>query len=312
MNFSPDLIQASYAACQRRARRSKSNFYPCFMLLGKSKRRAMEALYAFMRHTDDLGDHPGPEQLRHDALIRWRALLDQALLGQMQPPELPEPQHGQLEHPDDTAGRILLPALADTVRRFEIPSRHLHAVIDGVEMDFRKNRYETFDELADYCRHVASAVGLACIHIWGFQGDEALQPADKCGIAMQLTNILRDLGEDVRMDRVYLPLEDLRLCDYSVEDLSAGVVDERFAHLLELQVARAEQFYHEGSELIEYLEPAGRRVFGMMMNTYHDLLGRVARHGDELLSCRLRLGRWHKLRIASRWILLPPRRAALP
>ena len=186
-------IDASYALCRRMARQSGSSFYPCFFLLGREKRRAMDALYAFMRHTDDLGDNPQPVAARASAVRGWRASLAGALNGSWETPQ----------HP-------LLPALADTVHRFHIPPEHLFAVIDGVEMDLAGRQYETFEDLAGYCRCVASAVGLACLHVWGYGGDEAREPADKCGLAFQLTNILRDLKEDAGQGRVYLPLEDLR------------------------------------------------------------------------------------------------------
>ena len=131
-----------------------------------------------------------------------------------------------------------LPALADTVRRYRIPPEHLYAVIDGVEMDLDSRRYETFEELQPYCERVASAVGLACIHVWGFRGPGAFEPARNAGIALQLTNVLRDLKEDAAAGRVYLPLNDLRDCGYSVDDLMAGVDDERFRRLMAIEVAR--------------------------------------------------------------------------
>jgi len=184
-------------------------------------------------------------------------------------------------------------------------------VIDGVEMDLNRRRYETFGELEVYCRRVASAVGLACIHVWGFTGEEALEPARKCGLAMQLTNILRDLKEDARRDRVYLPLEDLRRCGYSVDDLLAGVADDRFLELMSFQIGRAKRLYAEGAELMRCLRPSGRRIFGMMMTTYRALLRKIERRPAEVLRRRVSLSRGQKLRIAARWMLLPPRIAAL-
>jgi len=312
MTFSPEVIRTSYVACRRLARRAGSNFYPCFLLLERSKRRAMDALYAFMRHTDDLGDNPEPARVRHDALVHWRALVEQALLDQLPPLATREPQHEELEEPEDFVGHALLPAVADTVRRFQIPHEHLHAVIDGVEMDLARQRYETFEDLCVYCRRVASAVGLACIRIWGFRGEDAPDQARKCGIALQLTNILRDLREDAEVGRIYLPQADLRQCEYPAEYLRRGVVNERFHRLVALEIDRAKQLYHEGADLIDSLEPDGRRIFGMIFTTYYRILHEIEQHVDQLLIRRIRLGRWQKLRIALRWILLPPRRTALP
>ena len=134
---------------------------------------------------------------------------------------------------------FLLFSLADAVQCFRIPPEHLFAAIDGVEMDLDGNRYETFEQLERYCERVASAVGLACIHIWGFDGQEALEPARRVGLALQLTNILRDVKEDAARGRVYLPLEDLRTCGYAVEDLRANITNDAFFRLMRLEIERA-------------------------------------------------------------------------
>ena len=209
-------------------------------------------------------------------------------------------------------GRAILPALVDTVARFAIPPQYLFAVLDGVEMDLENRSYETFDELEKYCQRVASAVGLACIQIWGFRDQAALEPARKCGIAFQLTNILRDLGEDAARGRIYLPLADLRMAGYSAEELRAGRRNEGFDRLLEMEIDRARQLYHEAAELIDWLEPDGRRIFGMMTGIYYRLLERIAQRRQDLFQCRIGLSRRDKLLLALRWLLLPPRRSALP
>jgi phytoene synthase len=311
MKLSEELIEASYARCRRVARRSGSNFYLSFLRLPRAKRRAMDALYAFMRHTDDLADNPQPLELRREALRKWRATLNHALQGLFDLPDRQQTRHKRRELPNNACGRGLLPALADAVERFGVPAEHLVAVIDGVEMDLTRRRYETFDELEHYCEHVASAVGLACIHIWGFHGQQAIEPARKCGVALQLTNILRDLKEDARQDRVYLPLADLRQFGCSVDGLKQGEADERFDRLMQFQIDRAERFYREGAELIEWLESAPRRTFGMMMATYHALLEKIKRRPREVLRRRIRLSRPRKLQIVARWTFLPPRAAAL-
>lgn len=306
MNLSPGAIRESYAFCRRVNRRAGSNFLASFRLLPHAKRPAMNALYAFMRHTDDLADNPQPAPLRAKALVQWRAALEDALLGRFDP-----------SGPHDAAGQALLPALADAVTRYQVPPEHLHAVIDGVQMDLKRRRYEVFDQLEQYCCRVASAVGLACIHVWGFRGrgsahgQEALRRARSCGIALQLTNVLRDIKEDARQDRVYLPLEDLRRCGYSVDELKAGVVNGRFLRLMELEIERAEHFYREGAELLDRLEPDGRRIFGMMMATYRALLRTIQRRPADVFTRRIRIGRAKKLQLAFRWTLLPPRVAAL-
>jgi phytoene synthase len=265
-----------------------------------------------MRRTDDLADDPGPVDDRRVSLDRWRQSLDAALDGELDPTG-PQPvsdnQSGSSPH---DPGHMLLPALAETVRQFRIPPEHLHAVIDGVEMDLRHAQYETFDDLVEYCHRVASAVGLACIHIWGFRDDGAMEPARKTGIAFQITNILRDVREDAQRGRIYLPQEDLRRFDYSPGELARQVVDKRFFRLMEFEIERAERLYHAGSELLDWLEPDGRRIFGMMTAVYHGLLEKIARRPANVFSRRIRLGRLRLAMIAARWMLLPARRSSLP
>jgi phytoene synthase len=309
MKPSADTVQASYRFCRRVCRQANSNFAFSFLFLPRAKRRAMTALYAFMRHTDDLVDNQQPGQLRSEALLRWRAALEETLLGNTDAPEDHQQQLDRPHIPGQETGRAVLPALADTIRQFAIPAEHLRAVIDGVEMDLARRRYETFEELQQYCERVASAVGLACLHVWGFHGQPALEPARKCGVALQLTNILRDLKDDARADRVYLPLADLRQCRYSVDDLKQAVVDERFQRLMQLQVDRAEEFFREGAELLRWLEPDGQRISGMMMATYHALLKKIRRRPHDVFARRICVGRLEKLRIAARWTLLPTRPA---
>ena len=304
MNHSPDTLQASYRFCRSMCRRAKSNFSISFLLLPKNKCRAMHALYAFMRHTDDLADNDQPADVRAEMLHQWRATLDGALAD------------SEVVLPSDDPGRNLLPALADTVRTFHIPREHLHAVIDGVEMDLTPRRYETFGDLEVYCRRVASAVGVACLHIWGFRGPEALTSAHQCGLAMQLTNILRDLGEDAREGRVYLPMDELRQCGYAPENLAdnltRGIADESFDRLMRFQIDRAAGFYVEGARLFDWLEPDGRRIFGTMMSTYRALLTQIERDPSQVLRRRVRLSATKKLWIAARWMLVPPRTVPMP
>ncbi|MEN6450027.1 MAG: phytoene/squalene synthase family protein [Thermoguttaceae bacterium] len=309
MNPSRDLIEASYAYCRRMSRQAGSSFHAGFLLLPPAQRRAMWALYAFMRHTDDLADAPSEGQSRHESLAAWRSSLCQALqedaetnrgLGTSElscSPHLPAETH-----------ELILPALADVVRQFAIPPAHLFAAIDGVEMDLDGRGYETFEELEQYCERVASAVGYCCIHIWGLRGIEAIRPARQAGIALQLTNILRDLREDAAAGRVYLPGEDLRQVGYSAEDLRAGVGDERFRRLMAMEIARARRLYAEGAELLDWLAPTGRRIFGLLMATYRSLLDKIAGDPTAVLHRRVAVGRLKRLGLLARWSLWPPRR----
>jgi phytoene synthase len=344
MTASHDTLETSYAFCRQSCRQAGSSFYAGFLLLPKEKRRAMEALYAFMRCTDDLadegtggrgqgsgargrrsgisgqgpevggqgGESPNQENVRGAAIAAWRAALEQALTDTgpavQLPPQLAElpPQHDFPLSALCLPPSALFPALADTVRRFHIPHEHLLAVIDGVEMDLLPRRYETFDELERYCERVASAVGLACIHIWGFRGPEAIEPARQAGVALQLTNILRDLREDAAAGRVYLPLADLRRCGYSEQELLAGKANGAFFELMRFEIDRAKQFYRAAAGLRDWLEPDGRRIFGLMTATYRQLLKRIERQPADVLRRRVRVGFLTKLRLFARWMLFSP------
>ncbi len=175
----------SYAWCERLARQQAGNFYHAFRLLPADQRRAMCALYAFLRVADDVTDGPEAVAEKRLALAEWRQQLDEALAG-------------VYHHP-------LHPAFHHTVQQYHIPRRYLDDVLDGVGMDLDTDHYDTFADLYRYCYRVASAVGLACIHIWGFAEKRATDYAEAAGIALQLTNILRDVGEDAARGRVYLP-----------------------------------------------------------------------------------------------------------
>jgi phytoene synthase len=241
--------------------------------------RDMCVLYAFMRHTDDLGDdHDLDPAERQRRLQDWRGDLDRALNGQAD-------------------GRIL-PALADVARRREIPHEYLREVIAGVESDLLPRRFATFVELERYCYQVAGAVGLCCIHVWGFRGEHATNLAIDCGTAFQLTNILRDLGEDARSGRIYLPDDELARFGYGAAELQAGVRDERFEQLMRFEVDRAWQFYARGAELYECLHRPGRSVLTAMLRIYGALLREIERRDFDVFTRPIRLSASRKLAIA--------------
>jgi phytoene synthase len=270
----------SYAYCERLARRAAGNFYHAFHLLPAEQRRAMCALYAFMRIADDLGDGPGTPEAKRPALEGWRDDLRAALAG-------------EYRHP-------LHPALADTVARYGVPSRYLEELLDGVAMDLDMACYDTFAELYRYCYRVASVVGLACVHVWGYAGPAANGPAEAAGVALQLTNILRDLGEDAARGRVYLPREDLKRFGYRPEDFAAGVRGEAFRQLMRFEAGRAYGYYAAAAPLAGLLPPAGRAVFLVMTRTYRALLDAIVRRDYDVFSTRVRLSRAHKLLLAAR------------
>lgn len=240
----------------------------------------MDALYAFMRLTDDLSDEPGETGEKRAKLNTWRASLSAALAGDS-------------SHP-------IHPALRRTVVDFGIDSKYLFEVIDGVESDLEPVRFATFDELVPYCHRVASAVGLACLPVWGCRDPRAAAPGEAAGIAFQLTNILRDLGEDRARGRIYLPADELARFDCLPESW-----DERgpkFRELMRFQVERAERYYAEADALNGFLPPSGRAIYRVMFRTYRDLLEEIVRGDFEVFARRVRVPRWKKAAIfASAW-----------
>jgi phytoene synthase len=278
-------LRRSYTYCEQLARREAGNFYHAFRVLPTRQRRAMCALYAFLRVADDLSDGPGEPSAKRLSLADWRRGLEQSL-------------QGEYLHP-------LHAAFHDTVRTYHIPREYLEAVLDGVEMDLAPVSYATFDDLRLYCYRVASAVGLACIHIWGFTQERAKVYAEHAGLAFQLTNILRDLGEDAARGRVYLPRDELAQFDYDEERLRGGVRDERFRALMRFQVERARHYYDAAGPLVPLLLPAGRAVFLVMSRTYRGLLDAIERRDYDVFSSRVRLSAWRKLLLVLR--MLPVR-----
>jgi 15-cis-phytoene synthase len=272
-------LSRSYSYCERLARREAANFYPAFRVLPGGQRRAMCALYAFLRVTDDLADGPGTDIEKRIGLTRWRGQFAQAL-------------SGDYSHP-------IYPAFHHTLTAYAIPRAYLDSVLDGVEMDLSLSRYSTFTDLYGYCYRVASAVGLACIHIWGLRTESAKDLAESAGVALQLTNILRDLREDAARGRIYLPEEDLKRFRYDAEELSRGALNLRFQQLMEFQVARARVYYHKAKPLAKLLEPAGRAVFQVILATYEGLLNSIEQCHYDVFSRRVSLSRWRKLSLVA-------------
>lgn len=279
----------SYSWCQRLSKQTAGNFYFAFWTLPPGLFRDMCVLYAFMRVSDDLGDDDRmPVANRANKIVQWRTSLTQALT------------ENRFDHP-------VFPALADIIRRHQIPHEYFYTVIEGVESDLQSNGFESFDELREYCYQVAGVVGLCCIHIWGFHDDRAISRAIDCGVAFQLTNILRDLGEDSAMGRVYLPREDLLRFGYTPEDLAAHQRDERFCRLMEFEVARAKHYYESARTLFDYLEPPGKPILSAMLQIYGGLLHEIQRRDFDVFSSRISLPRWRKVLISlkgslgSRW-----------
>ena len=266
-----NAIEQSYEYCRRVARTRAKNFYYSFVLLSKEQKDAMCAMYAFMRYCDDLSDEPGATTA---PIERWRADLTEALAGH-------KPSSGDIWE-----------AFMDTVQRYRIPHQYFYEMIDGVLSDLEPRRIQTFDELYRYCYQVASVVGLTIIHIFGFESPDALKLAEKCGIAFQLTNILRDVREDQENQRVYIPAEDVRKFG---ADLARH--DENFVHLMSFEAQRARAYYDESRPLIGLVHARSRASLWALIEIYRRLLARIERSNFDVLSRRIRVPTWEKLAI---------------
>jgi phytoene synthase len=265
----------------RLTRRSRSNFYYAFLVLPRARREALYAVYAFCRIVDDIADLGGDIALQRRELERWRGELARCYDG--------GPTHSPV------AARLL-----EAIHRYPIPRPALEAIVDGVEMDLDGATYATFDRLYTYCYRVASAVGLCCIEIFGYTDPRAREYAVNLGIALQLTNIMRDVGADARAGRVYLPQEDLDRFGVTTEDLRNGRYTDAFIRLMEHQALRARQFYGAARRVFPERDARTLVAAEIMGRIYFALLGEIEARGYRVFEDRVALSARRKLAIALR------------
>jgi 15-cis-phytoene synthase len=288
-------LSHAYLVCRGITRESARNFYYAFLVLPREKRDALSAVYAFMRHSDDLADD---EQLsapeKRQKLAEWSDHMHRVLAG---------------EATDDP----VLFALADAHQKFEIRIDLLDKLVEGTAMDAEQQPgsgepaalYRTFDELSNYCYHVASVVGLICIKIFGYKNAAAEPLAERCGLAFQLTNIIRDVKEDAMMGRVYLPAEDLARFERTASELSPqalrnGFDGARFRPILEMEAQRAREFYRAADQLIPLIDEDCRPALWVLIEIYRRLLEKIATGGFNVFGPKVRLSAFEKLRIVAR------------
>ncbi|MBI3988008.1 MAG: presqualene diphosphate synthase HpnD [candidate division NC10 bacterium] len=234
---------------------SSSNFYYAFLFLPKEKRDAIHAVYAFCRHLDDIVDENPRREEAEEQLKRWREELDRCF-------------RGEAAHP-------ITVKLEDVLRCFTIPKGYFELVVDGVEMDLRKVRYETFEELYEYCYRVASAVGLICIEIFGYESPTAKAYAENLGVAFQLTNIMRDLATDAMRGRIYLPQIELRQFGYREEDLLKGRYNAPFVELMRFQASRAKEYFRKAEASLAREDRPSMLAAEIMRGIYYQLLQEI-------------------------------------
>jgi len=279
----PDL-EASFLYARRLTRAAARNFSYSFWFLPPPRRRAIAAVYAFSRRLDDCVDAAVAGSVDRGEALRG---LDR-LAGLLDGSTAPDP---------------LGPAIRDTIERFRIPLEPFHDLIAGMRMDLDISRYATFEDLKLYCYRAASTVGLICIEIFGNDGPAARPPAIELGIAMQLTNILRDIPEDHARGRIYLPGEDLARFGYTEEDLARRVVDDRFRSLMAFEVARAREHFVRASALPPLLRPDSRRCPMVLAAFYSAILDRIERARHDVFIRRPRLPLARKLALVGKALL---------
>jgi phytoene synthase len=264
--------------CQDKAASSGSSFYYSFMFLPPEKRRAITALYAFCREVDDVVDECSDEGVARTTLNWWRSEVA-AIYG------------GKPQHP------VAL-ALVPVAKRFNLPQKHLLEIIDGMEMDLDHCRYPDFQSLQLYCYRVASVVGLLAAEIFGYRDPETLKYAHDLGIAFQLTNIIRDVGEDARRNRIYLPREELAQFGVSEADIVHAKETDNFQKLMAFQVERAQRYYRQALEHLPAADRKSQRTGLIMAAIYSATLDEVVASGCHVLKERVSLGPGYKLWLA--------------
>jgi phytoene synthase len=289
----PLQLRAAYSVCRHIARSAAKNFYYGFLLLPHRKRNALSAVYAFMRHADDLSDDPSiPAEQRRAKLDEWMDALRRVVAG---------------ERTDDP----VLFALADSQKHFNIPLGLLEKLVHGTEMDvpgaadgrLPQLQYESFDQLYDYCYHVASVVGLVCIRIFGYRDPRAEKLAEEVGVAFQLTNILRDVKEDAALGRVYLPREDFARFGVDVQALTNGSAPASLRPVMEFEALRARGYYRAADELLPLIDDDSRAALWTLVEIYRRLLERIIARDYDVFSERVSLSAAEKVRVMAKGFL---------
>jgi phytoene synthase len=295
-----DQLSHAYAVCRGISRRAAKNFYYGFMVLPSEKRNALSAVYAFMRHADDISDEPGVDpQIKRQKLAEWLESAKAIFAGKAT---------------DDP----VLMALGDAQKKFKIPPELFEKLVYGTSLDLDippasaeapAILCNTFEDLKQYCYYVASVVGLVCIRIFGYQDTKAEFLAEDCGLAFQLTNIIRDIKEDASMGRIYIPAEDLVRTNLTAANFASSLLQDpaQVQHLrpaLEYEAERARKYYESAKWLMELIDEDSRAALWVLVEIYSRLLQKITDRNYDVLTERVRLTLWEKLKVLSRGFLL--------
>jgi 15-cis-phytoene synthase len=295
-----DQLSHAYAVCRGISRRAAKNFYYGFMVLPSEKRNALSAVYAFMRHADDISDESGVDpQIKRQKLTEWLDSAKAVFAGKAT---------------DDP----VLMALGDAQKKFKIPPELFEKLVYGTSLDLDippasaeapAILCETFEDLKQYCYYVASVVGLVCIKIFGYQDTKAEFLAEDCGLAFQLTNIIRDIKEDASMGRIYIPAEDLVRSKLTAANFASSTLQDpaqvqQLRPALEYEADRARKYYESAKWLMELIDEDSRAALWVLVEIYSRLLKKITDRNYDVLTDRVRLTLWEKLKVLSRGFLL--------
>lgn len=293
-------LSHAYAVCRGITRRAAKNFYYGFIVLPSEKRNALSAVYAFMRHADDITDEPGVDpQQKRAKLTEWLEAAKAVFAGKAT---------------DDP----VLMALGDAQKNFKIPPELFEKLVYGTSLDLDIPAASadapailctTFEDLKQYCYYVASVVGLVCIRIFGYEDSKAEFLAEDCGLAFQLTNIIRDIKEDAGMGRIYIPEEDLARTNLSAANFSPASLQDpaqaqQLRPALEYEAERARKYYESAKWLMELIEEDSRAALWVLVEIYSRLLKKITDRNYDVLTERVRLTFWEKMKVLSRGFLL--------
>ena len=284
---SPAALAEAYEECRRVTKREAKNFYFAFLTLPPEQRKGICVAYTFCRYCDDSVDAEGTADEKLTRISRLRHMLSETY--------------------DGRPAESLFVGLADVAKTYRIPQEYFQEVLNGVESDLVKTRYADFEELRQYCYQVASVVGLICIQIFGYNGGEtARRHATDLGLAMQLTNICRDVREDWEFGRVYLPQDEMRRFGVTEADLEAGRVTDSFGNLLQFQIDRAREYFVNGRGLLSYLPKRSRACPVALGLIYGGVLDRIERAGYNVFDQRITVSKSAKLALMTKaWLTAP-------
>ena len=261
------------------AKKSNSSFYYAFNLLPPDQRDAMNTVYAFCRQTDDIVDEGSvADELKYEKLRKWRIELEKSL-------------NGHSDYP-------IINKLSRTIQKFNIPLEPFFDLLKGMEMDLQRKRYITFDDLQTYCYHVASTVGLMCIEIFGYRHSSAKDFAINLGIALQLTNILRDIKKDAEKGRIYLPQEDLKKFNYNENDLLSNTFNENFQKMMKYQVERAREYFDDATACLNLEDKKAMFAARAMQHIYYRMLNKIVDADYDVYNNKIQISTFKKVGIS--------------